>query len=185
MVVIGAGLGWLVRSAQIQHEASAAITRAGGSVTYVWRWNSRITFLGGPPFLPEWLVDRIGIDYCGHVTDASLSSSSTTSVAVLEQVGRLGQLDRLILHQSSISDVQLVYLKGLKSLSSLDLSDTQITDAGLAQLQGADEPLVSRPHRHSSHRCRAGSFDRDVEPFVPQPQGHTRHRCRARANEGT
>jgi hypothetical protein len=34
VLVIGAGLGWVVRSARIQREAVAAIKSAGGGVTY-------------------------------------------------------------------------------------------------------------------------------------------------------
>lgn len=39
VLVIGAGLGWIVRAARIQREAVAAITRAGGSVKYDWKWS--------------------------------------------------------------------------------------------------------------------------------------------------
>ena len=36
VLVIGAGVGWLVRSARIQRDAVAAIQNAGGSVSYDW-----------------------------------------------------------------------------------------------------------------------------------------------------
>ncbi len=38
VLVIGAWLGWLVRSARIQREAVAAIEHARGSVSYDWEW---------------------------------------------------------------------------------------------------------------------------------------------------
>ncbi len=39
-LVIGAGLGWMVRSARIQREAVRAIEKAGGSVDYDWEWTN-------------------------------------------------------------------------------------------------------------------------------------------------
>jgi hypothetical protein len=43
VLVMGAWPGWLVRSAQIQREAVAAITRAGGSVRYSSEWMGNST----------------------------------------------------------------------------------------------------------------------------------------------
>jgi hypothetical protein len=39
VLVVGAGLGWTVRSARIQRDAVAAIERAGGSVGYHFQWD--------------------------------------------------------------------------------------------------------------------------------------------------
>jgi hypothetical protein len=50
VLVIGAGLGCVVRSARIQREAVAAIQRAGGSVTYGWEWNNGNTVPRGKPW---------------------------------------------------------------------------------------------------------------------------------------
>ena len=67
VLLIGTGLGWLVRSLHIQRNAVAAIKNAGGglsddesSTTVMCKGES----LGGP----KWLVDLIGIDFFGHVT---------------------------------------------------------------------------------------------------------------------
>lgn len=38
VLVIGAGLGWLVRQAHIQRDAVAAIEEAGGEAYYDWEW---------------------------------------------------------------------------------------------------------------------------------------------------
>src|SRR5262245_30946246 len=40
VLVLGGGLGWVVRHAQIQHDAVAAIRGAGGSVWYNWQWKN-------------------------------------------------------------------------------------------------------------------------------------------------
>jgi len=63
VLLIGAGLGWLVRSAHVQRDAVAAIRRAGGSVSYDWEWNNGKSVPGGKPWAPKWLVDLVGIDY--------------------------------------------------------------------------------------------------------------------------
>jgi hypothetical protein len=40
VLVIGAAIGWLVRSAHIQRDAVAAIRAAGGAVKYDWEWTN-------------------------------------------------------------------------------------------------------------------------------------------------
>jgi hypothetical protein len=61
VLVIGGGLGWLVRSARIQREAVAANQKVPGSVRYVWEWRNGNGIPGGKPWAPGWLVDLIGV----------------------------------------------------------------------------------------------------------------------------
>jgi hypothetical protein len=131
VIVIGAGLGWIVRSAQVQREAVAAIEKAGGEVEYAWGWApmGRI-----PP--PEWLMSLIGDDYFGHAIDVRLSPSSTPADSTIVQIGRLTQLQRLWLDSTAVGDAGLVHLKGLTSLEFLGLSAAQVTDAGLVHVEG-------------------------------------------------
>jgi hypothetical protein len=68
VLVFGAVLGWVVRSARDQRDAVRAIEEAGGSVEYDWHENVR-----GETWLPGWLVDRVGIDYCLHVDYVSVA----------------------------------------------------------------------------------------------------------------
>ncbi len=56
VLVMGAGLGWLVRSARIQRDAVAAIKDAGGSVVYDRERSNRKSIPGGKPWVPRWLV---------------------------------------------------------------------------------------------------------------------------------
>ena len=73
VLVIGAGLGWIVRQAHIQRDAVAAIRKAGGSVAYSWEsGRTGRRFRRGEPWAPSWLVDLIGVDFFGHVTDVNL-----------------------------------------------------------------------------------------------------------------
>jgi internalin A len=136
VLLIGVWLGWLVRSARIQHEAVAAIEKVGGSVSYDWGWSNGKSIPGGKPWAPRWFVDLIGVDYFGHVTIAWLSPPLNATNATLAAVGRLTRLERLVLIGTSADDAGLAHLKGLAKLSSLNLGFTQVTDAGLAHLKG-------------------------------------------------
>jgi hypothetical protein len=134
VLVIGAALGWIVRSARIQHNAVTAIRNAGGDVGYNWEWSNGKVLPGGKPWAPSRLVDLIGVDYFGHVTVVALYPTATAAPMV--PVGRLTGLQRLDAFGSSVSDAGLAHLKGLAELSALDLDGTQLTDAGLRHLKG-------------------------------------------------
>jgi Leucine Rich repeat len=134
VLLIGAGLGWLVRRAHVQRDAIVAIRRAGGSVLYDWEWNNGKSVPGGIPWASKWLVDLIGIDYFAHVTSVSLRPTPSDSAIV--EVGRLTQLERLQLIGGFVSDSELAHLKGLTKLSDLYLSSNHVSDAGLAHLKG-------------------------------------------------
>src|SRR4051794_38588663 len=75
VLVVGVGLGWLVRLAriaQIQRDAVAAIHEAGGTARYDWE-SGKIRFVSPcPPGWPQSLVDLLGIDYFGHVVSVDL-----------------------------------------------------------------------------------------------------------------
>ena len=134
VLVIGVGLGWLVRSAHIQRDAVAAIERVGGTVYYDWQWKKG-TYLGtGQPRAPRWLVDFIGVDYLGHVTYVLVTLPPEEVDLVMTQLACLTQLERLSLAHSPVGDVRLARLKGLLKIEYLDLSSTRITDDGLVNL---------------------------------------------------
>jgi hypothetical protein len=62
LLVIGAGLGWLVRAARIQHNVVAAVQAAGGGVSYDWDSRTGVVVPGGSPWAPAWLLDLVGVD---------------------------------------------------------------------------------------------------------------------------
>ena len=130
VLLVSAGLGWLVRSARIPREAVAAITEAGGTIEYDWEWHDGKEIPGGTPWAPPWLVNAIGVDFFGHITFVELYA--TANDAVLVEVGRLARPQAVILTNSPVSDVGLEHLTGLTNLSRLDLSLTKLTDSGLA-----------------------------------------------------
>jgi hypothetical protein len=135
VLVIGGGLGWLVRSARIQRAAVAAITKAGGSVVYEWDRSNLRLIPEGDPCAPKWLVDLIGVDYFGHVASVDLQYCKGKTDALMAQVEPLTRLARLSLGGSTLSDEGLSHLTGLTNLSDLDLFDTRVSDAGLVHLK--------------------------------------------------
>jgi hypothetical protein len=148
VLLIGGGLGWMVREAHMQRDAVAAVVKAGGTVLYDWRrlkvdpGGSQFELRVGNsiseiiPWASGWLADRIGVDYFGHVRAVWLPKSPTANDATLARVGRLTQLEELEVHVTSVSDAGLAHLKAVTTLSRLNIAGTQVTDAGLVHLKG-------------------------------------------------
>ncbi len=66
VLVIGAWLGWMVRSARIQREAVAAIENAGGEVLYDREWtDAGLVHLSKLPSLSELYIDDAQITDAG------------------------------------------------------------------------------------------------------------------------
>jgi hypothetical protein len=136
VLLFGAGMGWLVRSARIQRSAAAAITGLGGSVKYDWEWNEARGFTGSSERVPKWLSDKVGVDYFGHISSVWLYAIATDADSALVPVRSLTQLQQLGLSGSSVSDSGLAQLRGTTSLRRLDLDYTKFTDTGLEHLYG-------------------------------------------------
>ena len=133
VIVVGGFLGWAIRSARIQRDAVAAIREAGGSVKYDWELSNGKATPKGRSRAARWLVDLIGVDHFGHVTEVSLYG--TQADAAIVQVGRLTHLERLFIDQAKLNEAELTHLKGLSKLSLLCLAGSPVTDAGLADLE--------------------------------------------------
>jgi len=133
VLAIGVGLSWLVHSARVQRDAVAAIRRAEGGVCYNWEWKDGQVISGGAPTCPRWLVDRLGVDYFGHVV--RVTSSFDPSDTELVSIGRLSGLVELALIRASLANERFGSLNGLHSLKALRLDFCRVNDAGLAQLK--------------------------------------------------
>ena len=144
-------LGWLAhlaREAQIQRNAVAAVTKLGGSVAYDWQFeNGEFRVKPGTnivsdevPIWPIWLVDRVGVDAFGSVTDVSFRQplgmpTSAEMAEALAQVGHLSRLKHLTFILTPVNDAGLAHLEGLSNLESLMLRGrNEVTDAGVAHL---------------------------------------------------
>ncbi len=135
VLLAGGALGWFVRSARIQRATVVAINGIGGTVQYDWEWNNGNSYPPGKSWVPQWVVDRLGTDYFGHVTNVWLFDTSKDTDTALIPIPSLTSLQRLGLTGSSITDAGLAHLSGMTQLSRLDLDHTKITDAGLSHLK--------------------------------------------------
>ena len=136
MIVIGAGLGWLVREAHIQRDAVLAIQRAGGAVEYDWE--------SGPGRRtkkpePGWLADLIGVDYFGHVTRVRFFSFYTDPSNVPASRSR--------------SSMLWISIEGPFSRSC-------------CASEGIEQRLFPRPPQHAGHERRAGASPRQMTNLV-------------------
>jgi hypothetical protein len=124
VLVTGAGLGWIVRSAAIQRDAVAVIKRSGGHVEYS---SSRL--------IPQWLVEQFGVDYFSHVVRVVLFAPVPITPHQLHAVNQLDQLEKLLIPGEGITDTTLRQLRAQPALRTLSLESTAVSDAGLAHLR--------------------------------------------------
>jgi hypothetical protein len=59
VLMIGGGLGWLVRRTHSQRDAVAAIRAASGSVQYEWEWKTGKAIDAGSPPMPKSLIELL------------------------------------------------------------------------------------------------------------------------------
>jgi hypothetical protein len=135
VLVIGASLGWLVRSARIQREAVSAIERAGGHVLYEWEWKDLGPISGGKPVWSPWLVAWLGADYFGNVSYVHFNHHHQASNVDAAYLQGLTGLEQLYLCDTAVNDTGLVYLSDLTRLQFLNLRRTNLGDAGLGHLK--------------------------------------------------
>ena len=135
VLVVGAGLGWIVHGAHVQRDSVAAIQRAGGTALYDWQFKDGKAVRNGKPSVLTWLVERIGADYFHNVTYVALFGSRSADDEV-SHLKWLTNVQTLVLSGANVSDTGLKNLKGLVRLKSLNLRGTKVTDAGIAQLRG-------------------------------------------------
>jgi len=134
VLVIGAGLGSIVRSARMQRQAVTAIERTGGTVIFDWQLPNAAFGANGSTWRPKWLVDRVGIDYFGHEVEVHLLPRRLN--AGLRPVEHLSEVEALTVDGPFVTDDGLPHLRGLTNLVNLSLRSTRVTDFGLAHLKG-------------------------------------------------
>ena len=136
-------MAWDARShgAHVQSDAVATIKNTHCQVVYEWDVTDGHITLRGKPWRTTWLVDLIGIDYFGHVTQVHLTYTASIEVA-MAPIGRLVRLRVLNLRKAPLNDADLASFKVLSSLAYLDLQSTQVADAGLVHLKGLNSLRV-------------------------------------------
>ena len=134
-VVVAIPFSWLaveMKRARRQREVVAAIEKLGGSVRY--------DYVFTPPFCfempgPVWLRKLVGDDFFANVEGVRSYEMSEADIALpyLRELPRLWELD---LSHTQVTDAGLERLKGLTQLRWLSLANTHVTDAGLRHLMG-------------------------------------------------
>ncbi len=201
VLAVGGGLGWFVRQrTRPLRDAVESIERKEGGVQYDWEFKNGEDTPGGKPWAPQWLVDRLGVDYFGSVTSVNLNECLEYSDAELIHIGRFNRLETVGALQRGgdgrrscssrgpwqppgvvplsiirISDQGLTNLEGVnKTRASLGLDDTDVTDAGLAHLKGLISTERTGTQGYQSYRCRPGPPEGADPPPSRVAPGRTR-----------
>ncbi len=99
------------------------------------------------------LLTALGVMFCSGCTTEQRLERLGATVEINEQ----GEIVRVNLINTQITDAGLVHLKELTSLEELNLSLTQITDAGVVHLKGLTQSAVAHPRRDPGHRRGTGA----------------------------
>jgi hypothetical protein len=136
IVLLCCALSMIAKRAREQRASVRAIERAGGRVFYDFEFTARSStgVPTGEPWAPKPLLDLLGLDYFGHIVIVEFAAGA--SDREMPYVARLGRLETLNLHGSSVTSAGLEHLRALTRLEHLRLDRTKVTDEGLAHLSG-------------------------------------------------
>ena len=82
------------------------------------------------------LGGRFKINEKNDVATVILAFNTTVTDADLVHLKGLPKLNRAYLRETKVTDAGLVHLKGMTNLQTLNLCNTKVTDAGLVHLKG-------------------------------------------------
>ena len=148
-LALGASLGWMIRIARVQQEATSAIERSGnrrvlfrpccrdGRVivwhrTFFARRQRRSAHLHGCGIGAS--RSRIG-----PIDRLLVTNDQGATKAGLSHVEQLSGLKHLSLGNTTLTDAWLTHAKGFSGLLSLDLGESNVTDVGLLELRRLSE----------------------------------------------
>jgi len=139
VLLVALCFGWIahvIREAQVQREAVAAIEAAGGLVLYDRERGPDGQYnLRAQPRWVLWLFSHGGKDYIANAAEVEFTGRDASD-AHLESIGRLRRLELLRFWGATLTDAGLAHIKGLTHLKHLDLQDTEVSDSGLVHLKG-------------------------------------------------
>ena len=134
LTVLCIWLGLIVNRVNKQKQAIAWVREHGGTALYDFQWNERGFITNGEPPGPDWLRERVGIDYFADVAYVSLDKPEISDVDALAP---LTEVRALYLRGTTVSD--LSPLAKMTKMQQMDLSHTQVSDlsplAGMQRLQ--------------------------------------------------
>ncbi|HEY5315548.1 MAG TPA: hypothetical protein VIK18_23660 [Pirellulales bacterium] len=142
VALVGVWLGWETGRVRKKARAIAVVRNAGGAVFFDYQrtrpkgWNT-------PPEAPgfRWLKWALGEDYAANVIEVQVFSGLGKSPAAITDsdmdtlAAGLGEVEWLVLMDTSITDAGLVPLRRLRELQRLDLEGTLVTKAGVDALR--------------------------------------------------
>jgi hypothetical protein len=139
VLVLGCYFGWIAHKARTQRQAVARIKHLGGWVIYDFQEVRGVPRPYGEPRGPIWLRRLIGDELFQEVVRVQLNGLDLHGVD-LTFLGDFPELETLNLICTDIGDAGLAQLRRLKlkRLRVLVLSDTGISDSGLACLADFD-----------------------------------------------
>ena len=127
--------------ARKQEMAVGKIVRLGGSVDYDYQSDSGEWFQTSTGVsIPRWLRTIVGDGMFATVECVNLHGSNVTDANVVQL--DLDKFPAIALSNTPITDHGLANLAGLTNLEVLRLDSTQITDAGLAHLESLSKLQV-------------------------------------------
>jgi hypothetical protein len=146
VVAIAVPTAWFaaeLRRAESQRRTVAAIRATGAWVTYDYRWYA---FLAGietgdlsdPPLpVPQWLMASLGEDFFADVAMVAFALDPAEKPALDCRILQgLVHITYLGLSETQVTDADLANVAELTNLTKLHLGKTQITDQGLIHLKG-------------------------------------------------
>ena len=178
VLILGVGQALVIHQAQVQRDSVIAIRQAHGEAFYGWDfkgdWLLRDIGPRGKPWVPEWLVDWLGVDYFGHVVDVRFRGSVEVTDAVMVAVGRLPRLERLTLSVSGMTDAGMTNLRGLtgcRSSTSEEPKSATACSRTLREWQGSSISMSAGPGSPTLVFA-LGRPDRALLAGAPKHQNH-------------
>ncbi|MHC5539297.1 leucine-rich repeat domain-containing protein [Singulisphaera rosea] len=133
VLIVGCGLGWVIRLDNGQREIVAEIRKAGGSVVYASQRPDRPAFSGFLLRISSRFLGPHLLDYFDDVEQVHLGPKAKD--ALMSKVGRFNTLEALSLN-SGITDLGMARVRSLTGIEELDLSASGVSGAGLKYVVG-------------------------------------------------
>ena len=120
VLMFGGGLGWVAHVARLarnQREVVATVRAASTLAFYDWEYVDGEIDWEAKPLAPQWLLDRVGVDYFYNLAYVWFEGKVTDEF--LDRVSHLNRLEELDLRGSTLTDGHWKIIKGLPNLRAL------------------------------------------------------------------
>jgi hypothetical protein len=143
VLLVSLALSWLaseIARAQAQRSAIEAIREFGGDTKYDYEYTGSWKFVTAHPKPrgPAWLRNLLGGDFFDDVVFADLRISETCVIPgdeAVKHIAKLPALQELDLSFTEVTDAGLRHISKLDRLQRLELAYTDVSDAGVEHLR--------------------------------------------------